>query len=173
MTPGMVRRLQIAGARHAAYEAATAAEYEAAPSTAAPGKVALMFLIRSDLPTEPLWRLFLDSATAAVRGAAVGGRRGGAGHSGWEQLFSVYVHPAAGRHLPRGSLFARHEVPDRVGAVWGNHSIVDAERALLRAALHDPLNQRFVLLSGAAWLAACAMPGGPPCPDCLAFTFEA
>ena len=34
-------------------------------------------------------------------------------------------------------------------AAWGDHSVVEATRALLREALADPLNQRFVLLSEA------------------------
>lgn len=29
---------------------------------------------------------------------------------------------------------------------WGQHSLVEAERALLSAALNDPLNEKFVLV---------------------------
>lgn len=67
--------------------------------------------------------------------------------SAWQRLFSLYTHPSPGWSHPRSSLFAGHEVPCRHTVEWGNHSVVDAERALLRAALRDPANQRFALLS--------------------------
>ena len=67
--------------------------------------------------------------------------------SAWQQLFSLYTHPPPGWRHPRGSLFAGREVACRHAVEWGNHSVVDAERALLRAALANPANQRFVLLS--------------------------
>ena len=151
-------------------------------------KVALMFLTRGDLPYEPLWRAFLDSASelgdtaaemqaaAATAGAGTGeqqGRQsqpdfGGGGSSRntatlwqrlfggggrpadascWARLYSIYTHPAPGWSHPPGSLFAGHEVACRQAVEWGNHSVIDAERALLRAALADPANQRFALLS--------------------------
>lgn len=147
-----------------------------------------MFLTRGDLPYEPLWRAFLDSASelaataaevqaaAAVAAAGTGEQHGGQDHpdygsssggsntatlwqrlfSGdgrpadapaWAQLFTLYTHPAPGLSHPRGSLFAGHEVACRHAVEWGNHSVIDAERALLRAALADPANHRFALLS--------------------------
>ncbi|KAI3426374.1 hypothetical protein D9Q98_008746 [Chlorella vulgaris] len=138
---------RISEARHAAYEAAVGIAGAAPAAAEVTPKVALMFLIRTDIPTEPLWRLFLDSAAEAVR-KATGGGDGSSGSSAWERLFSVYVHPSpAGHRLPPDSLFAGREVEGGVTARWGNHSMIDAERALLQAALADPLNQRFVLLS--------------------------
>ena len=66
-----------------------------------------------------------------------------------QHLFSVFVHTPPNVTLKAGSPFAGREVPGRVRAAWGDHSVVEATRALLRAALADPLNQRFVLLSEA------------------------
>ena len=66
-----------------------------------------------------------------------------------QHLFSVYVHTPPNVTLRAGSPFAGREVPNRVRAAWGDHSVVEATRALLREALADPLNQRFVLLSEA------------------------
>lgn len=166
--------------------------------------MALLFLSRGDLPYEPLWRIFLGSATTALRRGApskgmLGGllSDGGSGSADWRQLFNVYTHLPPGHAHPAGSLFAGHEVPGRVAVQWGSHSLVrlarlpctwmilcpgpsfhldnctcppmhlltghlrthpptfpptsfhqvGAERALLRAALADPANQRFVLLS--------------------------
>ena len=117
------------------------------------------------MPYEPAWQAFLDSATAAVQAAAVEaaaaggalGRRGGpdggssvdASAYDWRKLFSVHTHPPPGWSHPAGSVFAGHEVAGRAWVQWGNHSMIDAERALLRAALADPGNQAFQLLSDA------------------------
>ena len=46
------------------------------------------------------------------------------------------------------SMFHGREVPDRVATQWGTHSLVAAVRVMLREALRDPANQRFLLLSG-------------------------
>jgi hypothetical protein len=122
--------LQISEARHAAYEAAVGIAGAAPAAAEVTPKVALMFLIRTDVPTEPLWRLFLDSAAEAVR-KATGGGDGSSGSSAWERLFSVYVHPSpAGHRLPPDSLFAGREVEGGVTARWGNHSMVRANLCL-------------------------------------------
>ena len=67
-----------------------------------------------------------------------------------QHLFSVYVHaPPDFKGYAPGSVFERALLPagTRVAASWGGHDLVDAARSLLRAALTDPLNERFVLLS--------------------------
>ena len=89
------------------------------------------------------------SAVGSGSGSADGsGSAGGtAPPAGWQRLFRLYTHPAPGWRHPPGSLFAGHEVACRRRVEWGNHTVVEAERALLRAALADPANQRFVLLS--------------------------
>ena len=47
------------------------------------------------------------------------------------------------------SLWHGHDIPERVKVEWGSHAMVDATRALLRNALENPLNQKFMLLSEA------------------------
>ena len=65
-----------------------------------------------------------------------------------QHLFSVYVHaPPELKGYAPGSVFEHALVEGRVAASWGGHDLVDAARSLLRAALRDPLNERFVLLS--------------------------
>lgn len=98
-------------------------------------KVALLFLTRGPMPLEPIWKRFLKPFNTSW--------------STWEDFFSIHVHPAPGFSYPATSLFAGHAVADPVQAHWGNHSIVEAERVLLRAALKDPQNTHFVLLSEA------------------------
>lgn len=48
---------------------------------------------------------------------------------------------------PGAALFADRLLPHPARVEWGQMSVVDAERRLMAAALLDPLNQRFVLLS--------------------------
>jgi hypothetical protein len=78
--------------------------------------VALLFLTKGGLPAEPVWQLFLESASAAAR------KRG----SNWQQLFSVIIHPPPGQTPPGLSSLAGHELPDseRAAVQWGDHSMV-------------------------------------------------
>ncbi len=66
-----------------------------------------------------------------------------------QTLFSVYVHPAVGYSYCKGDLFASRALAEheRVEVHWAQHTMVDAERALLGVALMDVHNQRFVMLS--------------------------
>ena len=65
-----------------------------------------------------------------------------------QALFSVYTHAAPDwPGFAPGSLFAGTLIPTRIAASWGGHDLVDVTRALLRAALADPRNTRFALLS--------------------------
>lgn len=51
--------------------------------------------------------------------------------------------------FPPDSIWHGLNIPERVKVEWGRHSMVDATRALLRNALENPLNQKFILLSEA------------------------
>lgn len=51
--------------------------------------------------------------------------------------------------FPKGSIFHGRDISERVHVKWGTFALVEATRALLRASLEDPLNQKFVLLSEA------------------------
>lgn len=67
-----------------------------------------------------------------------------------QHLFDVYVHPHPNfTGYPPGSLLHGRELPDsqRVATEWGTHTLVDAAEALLAAALKNPRNQKFFMLS--------------------------
>jgi hypothetical protein len=49
--------------------------------------------------------------------------------------------------FPDGSLFYGHDITERVHVEWGTFSLVAAFKALLRSALQDPLNLKFLLIS--------------------------
>lgn len=94
-----------------------------------PPKIAFLFLVRGSLPLIPVWERFFK------------------GHEG---RYSVYVHASTpGFSLDdaiNSTAFKGRQVPS-VPIIWGGPNMIKAERRLLAAALGDPANQRFVLLS--------------------------
>jgi hypothetical protein len=66
-----------------------------------------------------------------------------------QHLFSIYIHVPHGIHpdLPTSPQWASRVITEHVATSWGGFTLVDAARALMRAALENPLNQRFVLVS--------------------------
>ena len=103
-----------------------------------PPKVALMFLPRGPMLLEPVWRAFLSapglawpasqmrgySADSSSSGSHDGsGSSSTAGSSG-RPLFSLYVHCPPGFAYPVGSLFAGHEIAERVAVRWGQSTEV-------------------------------------------------
>ncbi|GMH23731.1 hypothetical protein Nepgr_025574 [Nepenthes gracilis] len=88
-------------------------------------RIAFMFLTPGTLPFEKLWDKFFD------------------GHEG---KFSVYVHASREKPVHHSKYFIDREIrSDKV--IWGQISMIDAEKRLLANALKDPDNQHFVLLS--------------------------
>ncbi len=63
--------------------------------------------------------------------------------------YPTLINPAfcAAAGFPADSLFHGTDIAERVHVRWGTFALVDATRALLRAALADRANTRFVLLS--------------------------
>ncbi|XP_020596985.1 uncharacterized protein LOC110036799 [Phalaenopsis equestris] len=94
-------------------------------------KIAFLFLARAGLRLDFVWHNFFKNA--------------GAGN------ISIYVHSKPGfkfdQSTTRSAFFYGRHVEDSVQVKWGEASMIEAERLLLRAALQDPANQRFVLLS--------------------------
>ena len=68
-----------------------------------------------------------------------------------QKLFRVYTHaPPSFPGYPRGSIFRGTLIEDRLSTTWGDHSMMEATRRLLQAALlSSASNQRFMLLSEA------------------------
>ncbi|KAL3144019.1 hypothetical protein ABBQ32_003823 [Trebouxia sp. C0010 RCD-2024] len=67
-----------------------------------------------------------------------------------QHMFSIYIHPPpdfAG--YDPSSVFHKRELPvsERLVTKWGHHSTTEVTRRMIKAALQDPLNQRFVQLS--------------------------
>eukprot|EP00887_Chlorella_sp_A99_P001691 scaffold8.g1691.t1 len=165
-------RQQLAGRREAgraraagqqrggvAAAATTAAARPASPSAVAGGGVTAAPAPPGALGAAAALRfagIAMGGARAPPGGWDVGGleaaqsalsARDAAGLIARQSLFSVYVHTGGSFAYPPGSLFAGYQIPRRVEVAWGQWSVAEAERRLLAAALADPRNQRFVLLS--------------------------
>jgi len=87
-------------------------------AVAAPGppRIAFLFIVRGEIPHEPLWKRFLE------------------GHEG---KYSLYVHAAPGFEFPENSMFRGNEVPSKPCPRF-SRGIVDALRRLMAYALLDP-----------------------------------
>ncbi|KAJ6801512.1 uncharacterized protein M6B38_198300 [Iris pallida] len=98
-------------------------------------KVAFLFLARANLPLDFLWHAFFKNAEL----------------DGGEDLFSIYIHSRPGfvfdKSTTRSYFFYGRQLRRSVKVGWGEPSMIEAERMLLAAALDDPANQRFILLS--------------------------
>ncbi|XP_061984581.1 glycosyltransferase BC10-like isoform X2 [Populus nigra] len=96
-----------------------------------PPKIAFLFLVRRGLPLDFLWGSFLENADTGN--------------------FSIYVHSEPGfefdESTTRSRFFYGRQLKNSIQVIWGESSMIEAERLLLDAALEDPANQRFVLLS--------------------------
>jgi hypothetical protein len=133
-------------------------------------KVALLFLSRGDMPHEQTWKAWFDVAGyllprnmvlekcsqsfSAVEGVAATCRilnvaaSGGLDVVAAQLLFSVYIHaPPSFKGYPPNSIWGPYRISDQLDTQWGDHSITTATKALLKTALTNPLNQRFLLIS--------------------------
>ncbi|XP_065877557.1 glycosyltransferase BC10 isoform X3 [Euphorbia lathyris] len=93
-------------------------------------RIAFLFIARNRLPLDMVWDAFLK---------------------GEEPKFSVYVHSRPGFILSKATTrfhyFLNRQVNDSIQVDWGEATMIQAERILLRHALEDPQNERFVFLS--------------------------
>ncbi len=68
-----------------------------------------------------------------------------------QHLFSIYIHnPPDIPAFPPEHAFFQAEIPVRIPAMLGHQPRTLATKKLLEAALHEPLNQRFAVLSEAS-----------------------
>ncbi|EOY02479.1 Core-2/I-branching beta-1,6-N-acetylglucosaminyltransferase family protein isoform 5 [Theobroma cacao] len=93
-------------------------------------KIAFLFIARNRLPLDMVWDAFFK---------------------GEDNRFSIYVHSRPGflfnKATTRSSYFLNRQVNDSIQVDWGEASMIEAERILLRHALTDPFNERFVFVS--------------------------
>jgi hypothetical protein len=94
-------------------------------------KTAFLFLARNQMPLDFLWAHFFMGAEA--------------------HEYSVYIHARPGvvytKKNTECKAFYNRQLPNSVSVEWGASTMIEAERLLLSAALADPHNERFILLS--------------------------
>lgn len=91
--------------------------------------------------TEPTWNMagWLPDRCASTTGSELYAQ---------QDLFSIYVHRSvSARPFPGWSVFSGRAIRQRTRTVYASPSLVTALRLLLRAALSNPRNDKFVLLS--------------------------
>ncbi|CAN1127740.1 Glycosyltransferase BC10 [Linum perenne] len=95
-----------------------------------PPKIAFLFIARNRLPLDVVWDAFFK---------------------GEESKFSIHVHSRPGflfnKATTRSDYFLDRQVNDSIQVDWGEATMIEAERILLRHALEEPSNKRFVFLS--------------------------
>ncbi|CAK9315461.1 unnamed protein product [Citrullus colocynthis] len=96
-----------------------------------PPKIAFLFLTRKKLPLDFVWANFFKNGDQAK--------------------FSIYIHSKPGfvfdKSTTKSCFFYNRQLNNSIQVLWGESSMIEAERLLFGAALDDPANQRFVLLS--------------------------
>ncbi|KAH9554165.1 hypothetical protein CY35_08G049700 [Sphagnum magellanicum] len=94
-------------------------------------KLAFMFLARESMPLDILWQHFFEGSH--------------------EHEYSVYIHARPGyvytKTATKCHAFIDRQIKKPIQVGWGEATMIEAERLLLSAALQDPLNLRFLLLS--------------------------
>ncbi|KAF8016709.1 hypothetical protein BT93_H2051 [Corymbia citriodora subsp. variegata] len=94
-------------------------------------KIAFLFLARKNIPLDFMWGAFFQEADM--------------------KNFSIYIHSEPGfvfnESTSMSPFFYGCQLNDSIKVAWGESSMIEAERLLLKVALRDPANQRFVLLS--------------------------
>ncbi|KAE9591479.1 putative glycosyl transferase, family 14 [Lupinus albus] len=94
-------------------------------------KIAFLFLVRRNIPLDFLWGTFFQNGAVSK--------------------FSIYVHSTPGfvfhDSTTRSHFFKARQLNNSIQVSWGESTMIQAEKLLLEAALEDPANQRFVLLS--------------------------
>eukprot|EP00252_Welwitschia_mirabilis_P017329 TRINITY_DN38400_c0_g1_i1.p1 TRINITY_DN38400_c0_g1~~TRINITY_DN38400_c0_g1_i1.p1 ORF type:complete len:361 (-),score=35.63 TRINITY_DN38400_c0_g1_i1:398-1480(-) len=94
-------------------------------------KIAFLFIARNRIPLDFVWQHFFQKADKAK--------------------FSIYIHPRPGFMYNKATTSCTHfygrQLSNSVQVDWGEASMLQAERTLLREALKDPTNQRFLFVS--------------------------
>nr|XP_024397750.1 uncharacterized protein LOC112292983 isoform X2 [Physcomitrium patens] len=94
-------------------------------------KLAFLFLARHFMPLDILWEHFFEESR--------------------ENEFSIYIHARPGYSYTEENTMCRffvdRQLKNPTQVVWGEATMIQAERLLLTEALKEPLNDRFLLIS--------------------------
>ena len=91
-------------------------------------KLAFLFMSRNHMPLEDLWREFFHWKTNSSH-------------------YTIYIHTHSAFTFPASSFFHGRQLEKMENVGWGNMGQVRGIKRLVRAALLDPLNAWFLMLS--------------------------
>jgi len=91
-------------------------------------KVAFLFMARNHMPLEDIWREFFNWKANSSH-------------------YVIHVHAHRGFKYPSTSFFHGKELPEVEDVKWGNMGQVRGIKRLVKAALADPLVERFTMMS--------------------------
>ena len=85
-------------------------------------KIAFLFLIKNEINHSELWQNFFENN---------------------EDKYNIYIH---NKNPITNSFFNQFIIPENIETEWGKISIVKATLLLLKYALNDKENKRFILV---------------------------
>jgi hypothetical protein len=95
-------------------------------------KIAFLFLTYNNLKRPDVWNKFLDTQTGNP--------------SKYANKFTIYLHAKEPQNVTDLLLQGKH-IPENIETCWGCFGTVEANILMLKAALKDPLNKKFILVS--------------------------
>ena len=104
-------------------------------------KIAFLFLTYNNLKRPDIWNKFfaintkLANKTQSIDNTSV-----------YSNKFTIYNH-AKEKDKVTDLLLSRRHIPEHIDTCWGCPNLVEANTLLMKAALKDPLNKKFILVS--------------------------
>ena len=95
-------------------------------------KIAFLFLTYNNLKRPDVWNKFLDTQSGNP--------------SKYANKFTIYLHAKEHNNVTDLLLQGKH-IPENIETCWGCFGTVEANILMLKAALKDPLNKKFILVS--------------------------
>ena len=97
-------------------------------------KIAFLFLTYNNLKRPDIWNKFLDINNNNINNSKYAGK------------FSIYNHAKEPEKITDLLLKGRH-IPEHIDTCWGCTNLVEANTLLMKEAIKDPLNKKFILVS--------------------------
>lgn len=104
-------------------------------------KIAFLFLTYNNLKRPDIWNKFFGIDTELANETNIIDNT-----RDYSNKFSIYNHAKEPNKITDLLLSGRH-IPEHIDTCWGCTNLVEANILLMKAALKDPLNKKFILVS--------------------------
>ena len=95
-------------------------------------KIAFLFLTYNNLNRPDIWNKFLDTQSGNT--------------SKYAKKYTIYLHAKEPENISDSLLRGKH-IPENIETCWGCFGSVEANILMMKEALKDPLNKKFILVS--------------------------